>query len=125
MLVFGLMTGLSPQEMRTLKKSEITHDGNGHSYVLIEVHKTSRSARDPQPRTVPLTKEASEIVQRQGELYPKAEYVFMNDAGQPYDADIFRRKLERWCARAKIEQKPPYALRHTFASMQADGAPTW
>ncbi len=45
----------------------------------------------------------------------------MNDAGTPYATDVFRRKLERWCDRAEIEQKPPYALRHTFASMQADG----
>lgn len=38
MLLFGLMTGLRPQEIRTLKKEEIMSDGHGHSYVLIEVH---------------------------------------------------------------------------------------
>jgi integrase len=121
MLLFGLMTGLRPHEMRTLKKSEIMHDGHGHSYVLIEIHKTSRSARDPQPRTVPLTKEACEIIKRQCAAYPKAEFVFLNEAGTPYDSAGFRHKLERWCRRAKIDKKPPYALRHTFASLQADG----
>jgi integrase len=121
MLLFGLMTGLRPNEMRTLKKSEIMDDGHGHSYVLIEVHKTSRSARDPQPRTVPLTKEACEIVKRQCAANPKSEFVFLNEAATPYDSAGFRHKLERWCRRAKIDRKPPYALRHTFASMQADG----
>ncbi len=121
MLVFGMLTGLRPQELRTLKKTEVLQDGQGRSYVLIEVHKTSRTARDPQPRTVPLTKEAVEIVRRQSARFPKAEFVFMTDVGTPYATDVFRRKLERWCSRAKIDPKPPYALRHTFASMQADG----
>lgn len=121
MLLFGMMTGLRPQELRTLKKAEVQHDSQGRSYVMIEVHKTSRTSRDPQPRTVPLTKEAAEIVKRQGGRFPRSGYVFMTDTGTPYTADVFRRKLERWCMRAGIEPKPPYALRHTFASMQADG----
>lgn len=121
MLVFGMLTGLRPQELRTLKKVEVLQDGQGRSYVLIEVHKTSRTARDHQSRTVPLTKEVAEIVRRQSARFPKAEFVFMTDVGTPYATDVFRRKLERWCSRAKIEPKPPYALRHTFASMNADG----
>ena len=121
MIVFGLLTGLRPQELRGLAKGEVGQDGQGRCYVLIEQHKTSRTAKDPQPRSVPLPQEAAAIVRRQVDSHPDAALVFLTEVGTPYSADVFRRKMERWCRRAKIPARPPYALRHTFASLQADG----
>ncbi len=72
------------------------------------------------PRTVPLPAEAVAIIRRQVEQHPKAEHVFLTEDGTPYSADVFRRSMERWCHRAGITQRTPYALRHTFASRQAD-----
>ena len=121
MIEFGLLTGLRPQELRGLTQSEVVLDHQGRHHVLIEQHKTSKTAKDPQPRSVPLPHEAAAIVLRQIGAHPDEPHIFLNDDGTPYEAGVYRRRLERWCKKAKIPVKPPYALRHTFASLQADG----
>jgi integrase len=60
------------------------------------------------------------IVRRQLDSHPDEDHIFLNDEGTPYTAGVYRRRLERWCKKAKIPVKPPYALRHSFASLQAD-----
>lgn len=65
MLYFGLLTGLRPKELMELKGANVLTDGNGGSYIIIERHKTSRSARSPRPRSVPLCPDADAIVRRQ------------------------------------------------------------
>lgn len=121
MLVFGLLTGLRPQELRGLRKSEVAQDAQGRCHVVIEKHKTSKTAREPQPRSVPLPQAAAAIVRRHVDSHPDSEHIFLSDTGVPYSAGVYRRKLERWCKRARIPAKPPYALRHTFATLQAEG----
>ncbi len=64
-------------------------------------------------------REAEAIVRRQMASHI-SPFIFLNDDGKPYAAGVFRRKLERWCARAKVTQRTPYALRHTFASVEAE-----
>jgi integrase len=120
MIEFGLLTGLRPLELRELKKEEVVQDAQGRCFILIEQHKTSKTAKTPQPRSVPLPQEAAAIVRRQVDSHPTADYIFLNEDGTPYTAGVYRRRLERWCKRAKIPVKPPYALRHSFASLQAD-----
>lgn len=120
MILFGLLTGLRPEELRELKKVSIRHSSFGDTYVLIPKHKTSRSAREPKPRSVPLSGVAEDIVERRFKAHPKSEVVFLNGKGRPYTRQALRNRLIRWCRRAGIRDITPYLLRHTFASMQSD-----
>lgn len=114
---FAIMTGLRPIEIRTLKKTDIELGDNGAS-VRIEHHKTSATSKVPLPRSVPLTKEALDIVQRQIGRHPKLNFVFLNRRRTPYNRNSLRNRLQRACRMAKIPQRPPYAWRHFFGTMQ-------
>ncbi len=120
MILFGLLTGLRPQELRQLERRQVMRDGQGDSYIFIERHKTNRVASKPLRRSVPLTVEALEIYTRQMKKHPKSRFVFLNGNGKPYQAGSFRQRLRRWCKRAGVEPRPPYALRHTFGSLEAE-----
>ena len=120
LVVFGLMTGLRPKEIRELKREHVLPDCRNPEYLRIEQHKTAKMQHEPRPRTVPLSSSASLIVATQLAKHPDSPCVFLNDDGTPYDRDVLRRKLERWCRRAKIPVRAPYALRHTFASVEAE-----
>jgi len=122
MLMFGLLTGLRPLELRELKRHQIkVSNPSGMTYVMIEQHKTSRSTSDPRPRTVPLCGEAKEIVGRQSEAHPGAEHVFVFHQGKPYSRYDLKCRLRRLCLKAKTSRiYSPYALRHTFASIESD-----
>jgi len=111
MILFGILTGLRPQELRALRRSHI-QEQHGGSFIVLEHHKTSRSARTPKPRCVPLSREALEILQRQFERHPASDHVFINDHGKPYTAGGFRTRLERACVRVGIPKRSPYAMRH-------------
>ena len=119
LIVFGLITGLRPQELRGLRREHILTDGTQRLFIRLEAHKTAKMQRVPRPRTVPLSIEAEEIVNRQMAKHG-SPFVFLTEYGTPYSADIFRRKLERWCARAGITKRTPYAMRHTYASVEAE-----
>jgi integrase len=121
LLRFGLLTGLRPQELRTLSKDNIRENSTGATFLLIERHKTSRTANEPKPRTVPLSPPAKEVLQRQLASHPKSDYVFLNAEGTPYTRYSLKTRLKRLCQRLGIKVFSPYALRHTFASMQSDG----
>jgi integrase len=120
MILFGLLTGLRPEEIRQLKKANIMHTAFGDAYALIPKHKTSRSAREPKPRSVPLSPVAEDILERRFKAHPRSELVFLNGKGKPYTRQALRNRLIRWCRRAGIRDLTPYALRHAFASMQSD-----
>lgn len=120
MVYFGLLTGLRPQELRGLQRDHILRDNGGQAFVLIQQHKTARMARQPAGRSVPLTGEAAEIVERQLAAHPASSFVFLNADGQPYKPHSFRQRFRRWCLRAGVAPRPPYALRHTFGSMEAE-----
>ncbi len=120
MIVFGLLTGLRPQELRGLQRENIMRDGQGELFVYIEKHKTARMTHEPKPRSVPLVPEAAEIYKRQVKAHPNTNYLFVNGDGNPYKPYSFRQRLRRWCKRAGIRPRPPYALRHTFGSLEAE-----
>lgn len=121
MVVFGLLTGLRPYEVRLLAKTHVVRTADGHAHLCIEQHKTAKMTSDPVPRTVPLSTEALAIVDRQVKQHPRDEHIFLTERGTPYSKDTFYQRIERWCARAKIKRRSPYSLRHTFASRQAEG----
>jgi len=120
MVVFGLLTGLRPQELRELERGHYMDDEEGKEYLEFQHHKTSKATRDPIKRTVPLVPEAVEILDRQIGKHPRRRNVFLNEARKPYTASVFRQRLKRWCKRAAIQPRPPYALRHTFGSLEAE-----
>lgn len=131
MVVFGLLTGLRPPELRELERyhfirgEEPPSPGgyggpSGREYLEFQRHKTSKATRDPIKRTVPLVPEAVEILNRQIGKHPRRRHIFLNEAGKPYSASVFRQRLKRWCERAGIQPRPPYALRHTFGSLEAE-----
>ena len=120
MIIFGLHTGLRPQELRQLKRIQLHNDSEGNFTVFIQNHKTARTAHEPKPRSVPLTLIAKDIAIRQVAKHPKSEHIFLNGKGEPYTRGVFRQRLLRWCKRAGIKPHPPYAMRHTFGSMEAE-----
>lgn len=117
-LLFGLLTGLRPQELRALHKRDfLVH--HGQTYLNIEHHKTSKHSKYSRPRSIPLCSAAEEIYQRALERFPDEALLFLSAKGTPYTKDTFRQRLIRGCDRAGIPRKPPYALRHTFGTTQA------
>ena len=118
MIVFGILTGLRPQELRGLTRNHI-QEQNGGAFIIMERHKTSLSARTPKPRCVPLSREAIEILARQFDRHPSSPFIFVNGHGTPYTAGTFRQRLERVCDRAGLPRRSPYALRHYFGTKQA------
>jgi len=118
MLLFGLLTGLRPQELRPLTHDHIRRV-NQRACIVLEKHKTTMSARMPQPRVVPLSPQAVKIVERQRAKHPTSPHIFLNGRGKPYTAGTFRQRLERVCDRAGIERRSPYALRHYFGTKRA------
>lgn len=117
---FGLLTGLRPQELRDLRVNQIIRPEDDRWYIRIEHHKTAGRTKERFPRSVPLSDEAREIVARQLASHPKSKFVFVNDDGGPYERTALRNRLIRWCRRAKVPDITPYALRHTFASIESD-----
>ena len=117
-ITFGLLTGLRPNELRMLHREHI-HQANGTSCVVLERHKTTMTAQLTQPRCVPLSAQATEIIQRQISKHPCSPAIFLNAKGHPYTAGGFRQRLERACLRAGLEKRSPYALRHYFGTKQA------
>ncbi|MCX7008754.1 MAG: site-specific integrase [Kiritimatiellaeota bacterium] len=121
MILFNALTGLRPRELRELTFQQVHIDGTSCPHISIEQHKTASSAKTFMPRSVALCPNAVEIVQRQMQLHPKSKFVFVNPDGRPYKRNVFRQRLNRWCARAGIPERPPYALRHFFGTTQASG----
>jgi integrase len=120
MVIFGFLTGLRPQELRLLEQQHVKEDDNGNVYLLIERHKTAKFVRQPKPRSVPLVAEAVTIARGQIAKHPKCPFIFVNGTDKPYTGPTFRQRFQRWCERAGIPVRPPYAMRHTFGSMQAE-----
>lgn len=117
LILFGLLTGLRPQELRELRREHIRQVGESMCVVL-EKHKASRSMHLAQPRCVPLSPQALQIADRQMRKHDSS-FVFLNDRNKPYTAGGFRQRLERACERAGIPRRPPYALRHYFGTKRA------
>jgi integrase len=121
MIVFGLLTGLRPKELIELTQDQVKCSGSGMMYVSIERHKTSRSSGSPKPRSVPLSPNAEEIVERQVRHHPRVPQVFVNGAGTQYTRYGYKCRMKNLCKKADTSRiHTPYSLRHTFASMESD-----
>lgn len=118
MILFGLLTGLRPQELRALRREHV-HQMGGGTCIVLERHKATMAMHVRQPRVVPLSEQAVEIAERQLGGHPQAGHIFVNDDGKPYTAGGFRQRLKRACARAGLPKRSPYALRHYFGTKQA------
>ena len=112
---FAVATGLRPRELRELKKADI-YTTNGVTGIRIEEHKTDAAARTYMARSLPLTPEAVEIVNRQMRRHPQSDLVFTNGKEGPYTCGTLRRRMERLSKRAGLETKTPYCFRHSFGT---------
>lgn len=112
---FAVATGLRPRELRGLKGIHI-QPANGTTCVRIGEHKADSTARTYMARSLPLTPEAAEIVNRQMRRHPKSEFVFLNGNEGLYTCDTLRRRMERLSKRAGLEKKSPYSCRHAFGT---------
>ena len=112
---FAVATGLRPRELRGLKSPHI-QPANGTTCIRIGEHKTDSTARTYMARSLPLTPEAAEIVNRQMRRHPKSEFVFLNGNDGLYTCDTLRRRMERLSKRAGLEKKTPYSCRHSFGT---------
>ena len=121
MLVFAIVTGLRPREIRELTFDQVHIDGVKCPYLSIQQHKTASSARVFMPRSASLCHQAVEIIERQKLLHPTSRHVFLDADGHPYERNAYRKRLNRWCARAGIPERSPYALRHYYATIQVSG----
>jgi integrase len=119
LVLFAILTGLRPQELRLLAQDNIRRTEDGRLSVMFEHHKTSDMSKVPCPRVVPLSQTAIEIIQKRMQSHPKSATIFVNEEGEPYKAATLRQRLERWCMRAGIGKRTPYALRHFFGTTQA------
>lgn len=112
---FAVATGLRPRELRELKKTDI-QAANGTICIRIGEHKTDSTARTYIARSLPLTPEAAEIVNRQMRRHPKSEFVFLNGNEGLYTCDTLRRRMERLSESAGLEKITPYSCRHSFGT---------
>lgn len=119
LLKFGVATGLRPLELRGLRREQIEQNADGTWSVHIPEHKTADSSKTYEPRDVPLTEEAHQIVERELAKHPDSPFVFLNGDGKPYSTHSLDTRLKRCCRRAGIESKSVYSMRHTFAVVLA------
>jgi len=124
LLETGLLTGLRPPELRELRKGNIRIESQP-AYVIIERHKTSRSAEEPKPRTVPLCHRALEIITGQIRKHPKSEFIFLNDQGTPWKRYTLRNRFRRLCRKAGVPYVPPlrpasHLCEHVFRGAHRD-----
>lgn len=116
-ILFALLTGLRPQELRALQKQNLVQKDESH-FLIIERHKSSRTAKRPIPRSIPLVPEAVAILQRQISRHSHDSYLFLNADGKQYSAGAYRNRFLRLCRRSGVTPLPPYALRHYYATAQ-------
>jgi len=121
LLLFGILSGLRPSELRGLTVSQIGHSPDGSSFIFIQTHKTSKTARTYTPRSVPLSAEGENIIERQMMAHPKAATIFVDANGNPYGNWTLRNKFRRLCKKAGVRDTiTAYDLRHEFASRNSD-----
>ena len=122
-ILFGVLTGLRPIEMRNLRQEHIHHDHQGTPYIFFDKDvKAAKRTRSPKPRSVPLCKEAEAIVERQMKSHAHSPFIFLHEDGKPYTRYTLRDRFRRLTRDCGISSKIiPYGLRHTFASLQAVG----
>ncbi|MCU1680966.1 MAG: hypothetical protein JWQ81_1705 [Amycolatopsis sp.] len=132
---FVELTGLRPNELAGLHRDPERIDLKGGWLVVADVYvfkaKMIRGyPKDREPRVLPLSPKAIEILKRQMERPAlencgvphmrdevcRHDLVFRAPAGGVLNRDILGHHLRKAAAAAKIGAKPPYALRRGFAT---------
>jgi len=79
----------------------------------------SEVAKNRRFREVPISREVAELLK---ELYDESshyfgeiEHIFYNAYGEPYNADAFRKRLNRLKGKLGMKRLSPHQFRHTFA----------
>lgn len=109
-VILDLNTGLSQEEILTLKWSQIDFFRKSLQTVRSKTLKA---------RTIPLNNTALELLKRRSKVKSISGYVFTNGIGNKHDASKLKRAFKRSVEEAEIEDFTFHCLRHTFATRLA------
>jgi hypothetical protein len=89
-----------------------TKDAHGTACVFIAKNvKGAKMSRLPKPGSVPLSKEAEAIVERQVKAHPQSPLIFLNEDGTPYTRFTLRDRFRRLAKACGMDRRGvPYGL---------------
>lgn len=110
-------TAMRPGELRKLRWDYIHLDDE---LIIIPEHKTTNTAKNPEPRIIPILPEIKPILLDRKEKYGHRERVFPPISGEEWSDQLFSNRFKRLRERAGVddvdrngEKLVPYSLRHT------------
>jgi len=109
-VILDLNTGLSQEEILTLKWSQIDFFRKSLQTVRSKTLKA---------RTIPLNTTALELLKRRSRVKSISGYIFTNGIDNKHDASKLKRAFKLAVAEAEIEDFTFHCLRHTFATRLA------
>jgi integrase len=109
-VILDLNTGLSQEEILTLKWSQLDFFRKSLQTVRSKTLKA---------RTIPLNNTALELLKRRSKVKSISGYVFTNGIGNKHDASKLKRAFKLAVEEAEIENFTFHCLRHTFATRLA------
>ncbi|KIL74336.1 tyrosine-type recombinase/integrase [Bacillus badius] len=111
LILLLLDTGMRINEAVNLKLSHI-------DFKLLTIHIPSQTAKNRKGRDIPVTREIAKLLKElHGETssyFGECEYIFYNAYGEVFNADAFRRRLNRIKKKIGMERLHPHMFRHTF-----------
>jgi len=111
LILLLLDTGLRPSEACSLTIDRV-------DFITHTLSVPSKIAKNRRNREVPLSREVSrllkELYEESLEYFGETEYVFNNAYGDPFNADTFRKRLNRLKKRIGMERISPNMFRQTF-----------
>lgn len=110
-------TGARPQDVYSLEWSMVDWE-NG--MWVVHKHKTSRTARQPKPRVIPMNDVVEQVLRKRAEMFGTSGRVFLNAKQKPWTKDLLCQSMRRLREKAGIkpdeqgEQFVLYTNRHTY-----------
>ncbi|QQS60487.1 site-specific integrase [Candidatus Falkowbacteria bacterium] len=117
MILLGLRTGLRFGEIVGLKWENIDFTKNVLQVMQTVVRNVESSPKSNKIRTVPLTKEVTEMLKDRSK---DGKYIFQNPNGSSLQGYFCLRRLHEICREASLRNVGWHTLRHTFASRLAE-----
>lgn len=110
-ILLDLQTGLSQEEILSLKLSQIDFKRKSLTTTRKKTKKKDRPAR-----TIPLNTTAMEILERRSKVVSISGYIFFNEAGNSIDAGKLKKEFKNAVMDSEIDYCRFHDLRHTFAT---------
>jgi integrase len=114
LLRFLRLTGARPGEAVKLEWSHIDLEG---TVIVLALHKTSRTQRQPKPRVIPLTQEVVDLLTAVKRRNEPGARVFRTQRGTAWNRSNLSLRVKRARERAGIpDDAKLYGLRHAFGT---------